>query len=171
MYLAKDIYYLVAGDVYFSEKPIKIQTTLGSCIAITAWNSKLRKGGMCHYLLPYPLPEEVNESVNRPDLYYGIHAINHMKEKLILDSKMEDYEFGLYGGGSLFFSSSHTRKVGRQNVKLVLNWVKEEGVNVVDESLGGDDARTLVMDLATGNIDLNLHSVKKKKRFGFSKTK
>lgn len=121
---------------------------------------------MCHYLLPYSLYEEEN----KPDLYYGVHAINHMKEKLTLDSRMDEYEFGLYGGGSLFFSSSHSQHVGRQNVNLVLDWAKEDGVNIVDRSLGGDDARTLVMDLATGNVDLSLHTIKKKRKLSFGKS-
>lgn len=156
MYIGKDVYYLTAGDIKFSDLPIKINTTLGSCMAITAWNPKAHKGGMCHFLLPYTLDDDSK----KPDLYYGIHAVNTMKEKMTRDASLQDYEIGVYGGGSLFFSSSQTQEVAGKNIHLVFDWIEENNLNVVDQSIGGDECRTLVFDLATGNVDLRLHSPK-----------
>lgn len=155
MFIGNNIYYLITGEIFFSHQPIKIQTTLGSCVAVTVWNPEKRYGGMCHFLLPYSSKKEAE----KPDGFYGVHAVRYMKGRMEKEGNARDYQVGLYGGGSLFFSPDKTRNVGCKNIQLAEQWVKQEKLNVVETSLGGDNARTLVMDLENGKIDVRLYPV------------
>jgi chemotaxis protein CheD len=44
--------FLKPGALYISEKPAIVSTILGSCIAVTIFNKRLKVGGICHALLP-----------------------------------------------------------------------------------------------------------------------
>lgn len=43
---------LQPGEFHFGGANTRIQTLLGSCVAITLWHPIRRIGGMCHYMLP-----------------------------------------------------------------------------------------------------------------------
>ena len=45
--------FIHVGQIHVDEPPIAISTVLGSCVAVCLYDSKLKIGGMNHYLLPF----------------------------------------------------------------------------------------------------------------------
>ncbi|MGE5504661.1 MAG: chemotaxis protein CheD, partial [Actinomycetota bacterium] len=50
--------FLTAGDVYCADRPTRISTVLGSCVAVCLVSARHRAAGMNHFVLPLSPPHE-----------------------------------------------------------------------------------------------------------------
>jgi chemotaxis receptor (MCP) glutamine deamidase CheD len=58
IYRRKMNLFLKPGEVCISREPAVVTTILGSCIAVTMFNERLKIGGICHALLPKHPPSK-----------------------------------------------------------------------------------------------------------------
>ena len=138
------------GEWYFGTGYSRLRTLLGSCVAITVWHPVLRCGGMCHFLLPRP-PTNIND--NRPDARYGTHALHFLRSAMEIRAPLPDYQFGCFGGSDMFLDQARTR-VGQSNIELVQQWLHRYHIEPIHESLGGNNSRSVILELNSGRIDL-----------------
>lgn len=83
LHIGSNVYFVMAGDIYVGQAPECLKTTLGSCIALTAWHPVLKVGGMCHYLLSKPSRGEKK----KPAWYYGDSALQELARFVPLPRK------------------------------------------------------------------------------------
>lgn len=126
---------LHTGDYYATSTPGEmIMTILGSCVAACIRDPGNGIGGMNHFLLPSAKDDE-------PDTRYGAFAMEKLiNEILKLGGRKEKLEVKLFGGGNVINNSS---MIGEKNVAFVRQYVKDEGLRIASEHLGGTQPRRI----------------------------
>ncbi len=145
------------GDLVFERSPFKIQTLLGSCVAITVWHPELLVGGLCHYLLPLPL----KKSEGNDNYRYASCALQELVRRMQSFSHIKEFQFGLYGGSEVI-NSSRVEAIGMSNINFALEWLNDKNINVVNQSVGGKVYRNICLCLFSGEIDLRVSRLEPK---------
>ncbi|AHC34912.1 chemotaxis protein CheD [Pseudomonas fluorescens] len=146
--------FLNPGEWFFGAGSIRLRTVLGSCVALVFWHPRHLLGGMCHYLLP-------QRAVAKPgvlDGRYGNEALELLLAR-IHASKVRPAEFriNVYGGGDMFpgLARADNHYVGQRNVEQARRLLDLHQLPCHNFHVEGVGYRTVVLDLATGNIELN----------------
>jgi chemotaxis protein CheD len=132
--------YLHPGELFASATPTEVTTILGSCVALCLWDSRLRIGGVNHFLLPSPPSGEA------PSVRYGDTAIARLVEELErLGSQRRHLRAKLFGGASVGtgFRLRGRAHLGERNAELARKLLAEWGISIVAEDLGGTSGRKL----------------------------
>ena len=142
-----DSHFLYPAAIFASDKPFIVHTILGSCVGVCFWDSKLKIGGMCHYMLPY----WNGEGLASPK--YGNIAIEKLLEKM--------YSFGcqkksimakVFGGGEVIQTKNPQFHIGQRNIELAWEQLKEFKITVVSSSVGGKNGRKIIFNTETGEV-------------------
>ena len=137
-------HFLYPGQVFVTRHPITISTILGSCAAVCLWDTHRKAGGMNHYLLP----EGPNEGPNR--LRYGNVANPELLHRVLaLGGETRHLQARIFGGSSAF-SADPSQSVGSRNVELAEEFLRAEGITVVERDVSGKRGRRLVFKIADG---------------------
>ena len=139
---------LYSGDYYATATPGEmIMTILGSCVAACIRDPHVNIGGMNHFLLP---GDTHAENSLDPSTRYGAFAMEKLiNEILKLGGRRERLEVKLFGGANVINNST---MIGAKNVEFVRRYVKEEGLRVAAEDLGGTQPRRLHYYPDTGKV-------------------
>lgn len=139
---------LHTGDYYATSTPGEmIITILGSCIAACIRDPGMGVGGMNHFLLP---GDENSEENTR----YGAFAMEKLiNEILKLGGRRDKLEVKLFGGGNVINNSS---MIGEKNTNFVRQYVKDEGLRIASEHLGGTQPRRVHYYPETGKVMMRL---------------
>jgi chemotaxis protein CheD len=139
--------HLHPGDYCVSDEKIVISTILGSCVSACLYDPIQRIVGMNHFLLSSRryskgLPYYMTDAGK-----YGIHAmelvINGM---LALGARKSNLQCKSFGGASLFRpipSADNFPCVGEVNERFIKAFLREEGIPLVSEDLGGEQGRVI----------------------------
>lgn len=140
--------FLHPGEWYFADRHTRIHTTLGSCVAVTLWNARLRVGGMCHYMLPGTGKKEAS-----PNARYGDEALKLMMGEIRrLGSRPENYVAKLFGGASMFDVGPGSSTVAQRNIAAAEQLMQRYQLEVVSRSLGGSVYRQIVFNINNGDV-------------------
>jgi chemotaxis protein CheD len=132
-------YVLHPGDVACGIQGDHFETLLGSCVAVVLTDPRRTVGAMCHIV-------HVGEGRggDAHDSSYGDAALDLMYSLLrgrgIEPRLCEAY---IFGGGNMFpdlFTQGH---VGSNNARWTLDALKQDGVRVLQQDLGGNRYRKL----------------------------
>ena len=124
-----------------------ITHALGSCIGVTLFDPQAGVGGMLHYMLPQPGTSDDSRkhmfaSTGVPALFRQAYALGAKKERLVVCA----------AGGAELFDDSGRFRVGERNRTILRKLLWKNGVTLAGEHTGGDFARTMILELATGNV-------------------
>lgn len=142
--------FLQPGEHYSGNRDTRIRTLLGSCVAIAMWHPKHLVGGMCHYMLP--------RRTRRGPSLDGKYADEALE--LLLDDIRRvgttpgEYQIKLFGGGNMFPGNDkqHARHVGFKNIEAARVLLKQHGLAIHAEHLGGEGHRNVLFDLWSGHV-------------------
>ena len=134
---------IVQGDFAVSTKPdVVMSTVLGSCVAVCLYDSDAGGGGMIHFLLAGTGGQRSG------DQRYGINAmellINHL---LRAGAERHKLCAKLFGGARM---TTHARDIGPSNASFAQDFLKQERIPCVSQSLGGEQARRVQFTPTTG---------------------
>lgn len=147
---------VMPGEVWFGRGEQRVSTLLGSCVAVTLWHPKTLAGGLCHYMLPERGPAPHSQERRMLDGRYGDEAL-----ALLLTAARRagctpaECEVKLFGGGRMFASASsggEALQVHLRNVEQAHRLVRQHGLRVMAQHLGGQGYRQLRLDLQTGDV-------------------
>ena len=142
-------YFLLPGAIKFSSKPMEITTLLGSCVAVCLWDTRLKQGGINHYMMPYW------NGTGLASPKYGNIAIEKLVNSMYyLGSRREDLVAKVFGGASVLSTNDCIFNIGERNITIQENLLKELRVEVVAKSLGGDKGRKLIFNTSTGLVKM-----------------
>ena len=142
------------GDYYVAATGELIGTVLGSCVSACIRDSRLRIGGMNHFMLPVDRSDGSGPwaSTASAATRFGNVAMERLiNEILKLGGRRADLEVKLVGGGKVLDSLSD---VGARNIRFVKEYVQAEGFRVVGEDLGDLYPRKVLYDPATGSAQV-----------------
>lgn len=147
---------IMPGECYVSARGEMIATVLGSCVSACIRDKVLGIGGMNHFMLPL---RGGGRGVERdylvtPDLCYGNWAMEYLINAILrIGGKRERLEIKLFGGGRVL-SGLLKMDVGRRNVDFVLDYVRQENLNITAHDLGGDYPRKIFYYPDTGAVKM-----------------
>lgn len=150
-YSVKDVF-LNPGEYYFGGGNVRLRTLLGSCVSLTVWHPQLKIGGMCHFLLP-----RRNGATTAQDGRYGEEAVDLLLgEIMAANTRPEEYQVKLFGGGSMFYSprleAGEGVDIPRLNIEMGRELVKRHGLHLEAADLGGVGHRQVLFDLGNGEV-------------------
>lgn len=132
--------YLYTGN----NKGLITSSPLGSCIALVAYDSSTKIGGLAHIMLP-------GKSPKGDDNKYAENAIaNLLKELKDRGAAKVNIETCLIGGANVLKNKNDT--IGDLLIVSIFNNLKKERVVVAGTSLGGYERRTATLDLDLGVV-------------------
>ena len=147
------VHVLHPGDVALAVAGERLETLLGSCVAVILTDPKRTVGVMCHI---------VNSSKPSPgrqgDTAYAEFAMQEMFRRLsavgIIGQRCHAYVFG---GGNMFPHLFNSQHVGAANVRWVMDFLQRQGIEVLAESVG--DAFYRKIGWTVGSAELQIETV------------
>ncbi len=140
-------HFLYPGALYASKIPTRVTTILGSCVAVCLWDKKLKIGGINHFMLPY----WNGRGLASPR--YGNIAIVKLYEKMqsfACDDK--DIIAKVFGGGEVISSNSNLFQIGKRNIIVANELLRENKIAIVGKSVGGKFGRKIIFNTETGEV-------------------
>jgi len=145
-------HFLFPSALFASETEYVVDTILGSCVSICLYDTKLKIGGLNHYMLPY----WNGEGLASPK--YGNIANEKLFEKLLkMGATKPNMVAKLFGGANQMSSFIN---VGERNVIIAREQLNSMGIRVISESVGGTVGRKLRFNTATGEVLMKFLSKK-----------
>ncbi len=133
---------VLPGEYFVSDEDLLIMTVLGSCIAACIWDSRLRIGGMNHFMLP----EGGTDTSGR----YGSYAMELLINELIKRGSSREYMQAKVFGGGAVISGMTSMNVGERNTQFVLDYLATERIPVVSKDVMDIYPRKVVFFPVTG---------------------
>ncbi|WP_294966563.1 chemotaxis protein CheD [Sulfurimonas sp.] len=146
MYTRKFIH---VGEIHIGARATEISTILGSCISVCLYDSVTQMGGMNHYLVPL-----WNENGLQSPKYGNISIPRLIESMVNIGCEVHNMEAKLFGGGNVIDVSSEDMMIGRKNILIAKEILREYGIPIVAQDVGGDKGRRIMMRSDTGKIFL-----------------
>lgn len=142
--------FLQPGDWHFGESDTCVRTTLGSCVSFTLWHSRLRIGGICHYMLAHRAGGEALALDGR----YADEALELLHQAAREHgTHLRDYDVKLFGGADMFHLPNRVlSSVASCNIEAARALVSRYGLTVAAESLGGSSYRQILFSIGSGDV-------------------
>ena len=135
---------VLPGEHYVSTAGQEIiVTVLGSCVAACVWDTRLKIGGMNHFMLP-----DGGSSAEVP-VDKAMRFGNFAMEELINDvlrrgGRRDSLEIKVFGGGNVLPGVGNASvSVGDRNADFVRRYLSEEGYRIAAQDLGGPHPRRI----------------------------
>lgn len=144
MYTNKFIH---VGEIYIGVKPTEINTILGSCIAVCIYDTINHIGGMNHYLVPL-----WNENGLQSPKYGNISIPRLIESMVNVGCNVRNLEAKVFGGANVIDVTSEDMMIGRKNILIAKEILKEYRIPIVAEDTGGERGRRIMMRSDTGKI-------------------
>lgn len=120
---------------------------IGSCVVITAYDSKKKVGAIAHVMLPGRSLKDGSPHRTR----YAADAIDVMINKVVrLGANKDDIEVCLVGGGNVLKRNDDT--IGKDNIESVVELLRKKRIKIKAEALGGTKRRSVSLDVERGSI-------------------
>jgi chemotaxis protein CheD len=141
------------GDCRVAGSPAFLSTyALGSCMAVVAWDWKLRLGGMLHVMLPDSSIDPAKAAAN-PYMYADTGVPALFRDLTQQGSAKNRLRWCLAGGARMMVDSSHF-EIGKRNYLALKKVLWKLGVFIDQEDVGGAESRSVRLDVQTGQIEL-----------------
>lgn len=128
---------LMPGDVAVADAGDQLKTLLGSCVCVILTDPRRTVAAMCHIVhVGIPNAANVHNSAYGSVAMHAMYA--HLRSRGVNPSMCLAYVFG---GANMFPQFLNPRHVGASNADWTLNFLSDQGIPVIDHSLGGHGYR------------------------------
>ena len=126
---------------------ILITYALGSCIGLCFQDPRLRLGALLHIMLPLNM-----EAGRKNPLKYADTGIREtLRQMEAKGASRSRITVKIAGGAKMFeVKGGNLGNIGQRNIESVHTVLKQEGIRLLAEDVGGSVARTLLFDPVTG---------------------
>src|SRR5690242_5316845 len=137
------------GQYLVTDRDIVLVTVLGSCVSACIRDTRLRIGGMNHFLLP---DSARDTSPASRSARYGSYAMEVLINQLIRHgARRETMEAKVFGGGNVL-PELRSSGVGESNARFIVEYLRKEHVQVTAQDLLDDCARKIYFFPVTGRV-------------------
>lgn len=159
------------GEGIVIESPYIIKSAgLGSCVALTLYDTKQRIGGLSHIMMPHLINtedekmrrwEDEKKILTSQPLNFLTSAYQSadttilvlMNEMIRKGATMLDIVAKIAGGARMFPSySGISTGIGEQNIISIKQLLKKKGIPLIGEDTGGDYGRSVEFYLDSGRV-------------------
>lgn len=139
--------YIYSSGLHFAEKPVMLNTVLGSCVSVCLWDKEKNMGGMNHYMLPFW------NGTGLASPKYGNIAMEQLIAKFIkLHSRKENMVAKVFGGARMLQVKSAYFDIGKRNIELAFRMLEEAEIRVIAQSTGGEKGRKIYFNTGSGEV-------------------
>ena len=126
---------------------ILITYALGSCIGICLHDPAIKLGALVHIMLPLNM-----EAGRKNPMKYADTGIKETLKQMEARGASRSRITAKIAGGAMMFKdgSGSLGNIGQRNVESVHTVLKQEGIRLLAEDVGGSVARTLLFDPVSG---------------------
>lgn len=140
------------GDMKFGRREGTIITyALGSCVGVTFYDPAIKLGALLHVMLPQSNGRETNvfkfADTGIRETLRKLSAFGGVKSRYICKIAGGAQMFAMGGEGDL-------GNIGERNVESVKKTLQAEGIRIKRQDVGGNSARTMLIELETGTVKL-----------------
>lgn len=129
------------------EHGMLVTYALGSCIGICLYDQQIKLGAMIHIMLPLNMETGRKNKMKYADT--GIRETLKMMEAR--GASRSRITAKIAGGAKMFeVNGGSVGNIGQRNIESVHLVLKQEGIKLLKEDVGGSVARTLLFDVSTG---------------------
>lgn len=140
-------HYLYPAELFAAPSPYIITTILGSCVAVCLYDSKLKIGGINHFMLPF----WNGHGLASPR--YGNIAIEKLVERMQnMGCTKTNLSAKVFGGGEVLDTSVNTFNIGSRNIQIAIDILKEYGIPIIAKSTGGKKGRKIIYNSYTNEV-------------------
>ncbi|MGY0196236.1 chemotaxis protein CheD [Leptothrix sp. BB-4] len=138
VYTPPRVHVLNPGDVRVVNSGDRLDTLLGSCVAVTLVDPRGTVGAMCHVV-------HASDSDPRrpPDTHHARDALQAMADGLLARGITPRLCLARVYGGANMFPRQYAEHVGLRNVQRVLELLTAGGIRVLEQNVGGTGYRKL----------------------------
>ena len=141
--------FIHVGEIFVGAKPTEISTVLGSCISVCIFDKMEQVGGMNHYLVPL-----WNENGLQSPKYGNISIPKLIDNMLNIGCNKYNLEAKIFGGANVINVSQKDMMIGRKNILIAKEILREYGIKILAQDIGGTRGRKILMKSDTGKIFL-----------------
>ena len=123
--------------------------SLGSCIGVTVYDPVAKVGGLLHYMLPEP--SNADKANSRPFMFCNTGVPILFKSCYELGAKKGRIIVKIAGGAHVL-RASETFSIGQRNQGSLRKILFRNNVLIEAEDVGGSTARTMRLNIATGEV-------------------
>jgi len=135
-----------------TEKPMLIETLVGSCVCVCLYNIRNGAAAMNHFLRDEPNTIE-NDDLGK----FGTTATEFIvRELMTLDSVVGHYRAQILGGASVLDFNDSNRAIGEANVEAARKILRIKGIRIESEDIGGRKGRRVRFDTQKGMVMFRL---------------
>jgi chemotaxis protein CheD len=130
---------------------VLITYSLGSCIGVTAWDARLRHGGLIHCLLPSAKQGHSGDAPS--DAKYVDTGVAALLQALAdRGSALGDLQLRIAGGANPLKNAADSMRIGERNVAMLRKLLWKNGLLIAAERIGGAEPRTLSLEIGSGRV-------------------
>jgi chemotaxis protein CheD len=137
-------HFLYPSNLFVSEQRHVITTILGSCVGICLYDTRLRVGGMNHYMLAL-----WNGNGLASPRFGNIANEKLIQQLLQLGSAKSDLVAKVFGGAN---QTTAYNNIGSRNAEIAFEMLDRMNIPVVGKSVEGEVGRKIVFDTMTGEV-------------------
>ena len=146
-----------------SKEGVLTSSPLGSCLAVVAYDSTTKIGGLAHIMLPGKSPKGNNNK-------YAEDAITNLTDELkILGVSKKNIEICLIGGANVLRKENDI--IANNLVSSVFEILEKKKLDVIKTSVGGYERRTAILNLSLGIVNFTVGNSLENKLFQFTAKK
>jgi len=130
---------------------------LGSCIGVVLYDPGQKVAALGHFMLPDSSAAKVGSDIKLAK--YGDSCIREMiKELDSSGAKRSKIIAKAAGGASMFkrLSANSLMDISSRNIESLKKALKESGIKLISEDLGGERGRTITFDVGTGSLTVKI---------------
>ena len=140
------------ADMKVSKQPEEVLVThaLGSCIGVAIYDPLAKVGGILHYMLPDSALDPV-KGQSQPHMFADTGLPLLFRECYRLGAEKSRLRVKV-AGGSQVLGNKEFFQIGRRNYAALRKIFLKNNVLIDKEDVGGTKARTLFLEIGTGNV-------------------
>lgn len=142
------------AEIKVENKPIKLVTNVGSCVALCLYDPLHRCGGLAHIMLPTAMLKSQDYVPGK----FADTAVPALAEAVRRLSGKEAFLFAKIAGGACILPnlSNNNQHVGKKNVDAVKAALKANKIKLVAEDVGGSYGRRIEFNIENGAVTIRL---------------
>jgi chemotaxis protein CheD len=127
-----------------------LKTILGSCVGVILRDSERGVSGLAHIMLPQRNREDASMGK------YADSAVPALYERMVQKGgRPRLLQAWLIGGAQMFpMGNARLASIGDMNVEAARKALKEHGIPIIFEDVGGRSGRAVVFDPETGTVSV-----------------
>lgn len=136
------------AEMKAEKNPVKLVTSVGSCVAICLYDSANMCGGLAHVMLP---KSAIAPHESLPGKFADT-AVPSLANEIRKLCRRESRLSAKIAGGANMFPNMNALNIGAKNVEAVKEALAKHKIRLVAEDVGGSHGRRINFEVETGNV-------------------